>query len=218
MEDEKTSPLETIVAILIAIATVVGAVIAWRASVVADAAGDADFAGMRASVNAAETHALNFVNAYEHYGAYTNYSRYNELGNEISVELENVEALSEEQAWALQRQQSEAYDLAKASQTLFPNRFMNRDGTYSVTREMGEGWADASREKDLNPDPQYAEADALRAKTNKILLALGVLSLSLVFFAVVEAVGERAKWLMVALGILFMLGGGILAFIFETMK
>lgn len=218
MEEEKASPLETIVAILIAVATVLGAVIAWRASVVADAAGDADFAGMRASVNAAETHALNYVNSYEHLGAYTTYSRYEQLGNEIGKELESGDALSEEQVWALQRQQSEAYDLAKANQTLFPNRFMNRDGTYSVTREMGEGWADASREKDLNPAPQYAEADALRTKTNKILLALGVLSLSLVFYAMVESVGERAQWLMVALGTICMLAGGILAFLFETMK
>lgn len=218
MEDEKTSPLETIVAILIALATVIGAVIAWRASVVADAAGDADFAGMKASVNVAETHALNYVNAYEHLGAYTTYSRYNELGNEISKELETSDTLSEEQAWALQRQQSEAYDLAKANQSLFPNRFMNRDGTYSVSREMGESWADAGREKDLKPDPQYAEADVLRAKTNKILAALGVLSLSLVFFAIVETVGDRAKWIMAALGTLFMLAGGILAFLFETMK
>jgi hypothetical protein len=218
MEQEKTSLQETLVAILIAVATVIGAVIAWRASVVADAAGDADFAGMKASLNAAETRALNFVNAYEHYGAYTTYSRYNELGNEIGTELQTSQTLTEEQTWALQRQQSEAYDLAKANQTLFPNRFMNRDNTYSVTREMGEGWADASREKDLNPDPQYAEADVLRGKTNKILAALGVLSLSLVFFAMVESVGERIQWLMVTLGVIFMLGGGILAFLIETMK
>ena len=53
-EQEKESPLETIVAVLIALVTVIGAVVVWRASVIEDASGDADFAGLRASINAEE--------------------------------------------------------------------------------------------------------------------------------------------------------------------
>ena len=210
--------LETIVAFLLAIATVLGAVIAWRASIVADAAGDADFAGLKASLNVEETRALNYVNAYEHYGAYLTYSRHNEFGKLIGNELqENKDSLTEETAYALLRQQSEAFDLANANQMLFPNRFMNRDGSYSVAREMGEGWADASREKDLNPDPLYAEADKFRTKTDQIFLALSVVALSLVFFALVESVGEKIKIPMVIVGILLMVSGTVLAFVFERM-
>lgn len=218
MDAEKSSPLETLVAILIALATVVGALMAWRASVFADGAGDADFAGLKASLNAEETRALNFVNAYEHYGAYTNYSRYNELGNEIGRELQASTELSEEQAFLLQRQQSEAYDLAKANQSLFPNRFLSRQGGYSVQRDMNERWADAARDKDLNPDPQYAEADALRGKTNRMLAALGILSLSLVFFALVESVGDRIKIVMTSLGGIILLASTIFAILIELGK
>ena len=63
--EEKSSRLETMVAILIAIVAMLGAVVAWRSSVVDDGAGDADYAGLRAAVNAEETRALNFVNAYK---------------------------------------------------------------------------------------------------------------------------------------------------------
>src|SRR5688572_26312154 len=147
--ESSNNRMETVVALLIAVITVIGAVVAWRASVADDGAGDADFAGLRASLNAEETRALNAVNAFEHYGAYTTYWRYNALGDALADDVEVAEA---EAAEALDRQRAEAYDLADANQDLFPNRFLNRDGTYSVARETGEAWADAAREKDLHPD------------------------------------------------------------------
>ena len=54
---ERSQRLETVVAILIAVVTVIGAVVAWRSSVADDGAGDADFAGLRASVRSEETRA-----------------------------------------------------------------------------------------------------------------------------------------------------------------
>ena len=83
---ERSQRLETVVAILIAVVTMIGAVVAWRSSVADDGAGDADFAGLRASVRAEETRALNSVDAYENYGAYMNYRRYNEMGNLIEAD------------------------------------------------------------------------------------------------------------------------------------
>src|SRR3990172_11114606 len=113
MENEappNESRLETIAGILIAVVTVVGAVVAWRASVASDGAGDADFAGLRASVNAEEARAINFVNAYEHYGAYTSYLRYTKLGDAIADDLEDSAGLTEEEAYFLDRQRAESYD------------------------------------------------------------------------------------------------------------
>src|SRR5258705_4820358 len=74
---ERSQRLETVVAILIAVVTVIGALVAWRSSVADDGAGDADFAGLRASVRAGGTRALNHVHAYENYGSYTNHRRSN---------------------------------------------------------------------------------------------------------------------------------------------
>jgi hypothetical protein len=217
-DEEKESRFEVLVAILIAVATVLGAVIAWRASVVADAAGDADYAGLRAQVNEVEVRALSFVNTYEHYGSFVNYSRYNSLGNALGNAVENDSQLSEADASDLLDQQSDAYDLARANLYLFPNRFLNRDGSYAVEREMAERWADAARDKDLVPAPQFAKADALRATTNRILLALSILSLSLVFFALIETVGDRLRLPMLGVGVVLMLIGGIAAFVFEWVK
>ena len=124
--EEKSSRLETIVAILIAIVAMLGAVVAWRSSVVDDGAGDADYAGLRAAVNAEETRALNFVNAYESYGNYVTYWRNNRQAALLGEELTTVHP--KQTAAILTAQMKISNDLADANRTMFETRFLNRDG------------------------------------------------------------------------------------------
>jgi hypothetical protein len=209
---ERSQRLETIVAILIAIATVAGAVIAWRASVADDGAGDADFAGLRASVLSEQTKALNDVNAYESYGSYTNYKRYQELGDLLEADQASA---PEADAALLDRQRADNHDLSLSNQRLFPNKFLDRDGSYNVKRQLGEMWADAAKENDLNPDPQFSEADQLRSKANSLLGAVTILAVALVFYTLVEAVGDRMKYVLAGLGSLCMLAGVAFALFVE---
>jgi len=210
--EEQNNRLAMIVAILIAVATVIGAVVAWRASVAADGAGDADFAGLRATVNLEETRALAAVTAYENYSAFMNYRRYEDLGNLIIEEQNQVEA---DEAAALEPERINAHDLALANQQLFPNKFLNRDGSYAFQRETGELFADAAKEKDLQPDSQYAEADKLREKTNQLLVAVTVLAVALVFYTLVETVGKRLQYLFIGAGVPCMAVGTVMAIMIE---
>lgn len=50
--------METFTAILIAVVVVLAAIVAWRASLIDDSAGDNDYAGLKAAVNASQTAAL----------------------------------------------------------------------------------------------------------------------------------------------------------------
>jgi hypothetical protein len=209
---ERSQRLETIVAILIAVATVIGAVVAWRSSVADDGAGDADFAGLQASVRAEETRALNYVNAYEDYSSYANYRRYSDLGDLLEADAANAD---EQTAAELERQRADNHDLSISSQRLFPNKFLNRDGSYNLNRELGEMWADAARENDLNPDPQFAEADQLRTKANMLLVAVTILAIALVFYTLVESFGKRMQYLMVTLGSLCLVAGTAFAAFIE---
>lgn len=210
--EEQNNRLATLVAILIALATVIGAVVAWRASVAADGAGDADFAGLRATVNLEETRALAAVTAYENYGAFMNYRRYEDLGNLL---VEEQTQLDEDEAALLEPERVSAHDLALANQQLFPNKFLNRDGTYALRREVGELFADAAKEKELQPDGQYAEADLLRNKTNQLLIAVTILAVALVFYTLVETVGKRMQYVLVAAGLLCTLAGSVMAMMIE---
>jgi hypothetical protein len=209
---ERSQRLETIVAILIALATVIGAVVAWRSSVADDGAGDADFAGLRASVRAEETRALNNVNAYENYGSYINYRRYNDLGDLLEADAANAD---EQTAGELERQRADNHDLSLTSERLFPNKFLDRDGSYNLKRQLGEMWADAAKENDLNPDPQFVEAEQLRSKANWLLVAVTILAVALVFYTLVESFGKRMQYVMVVLGTLCMIAGTAFALMIE---
>ncbi len=216
MEEKSSNRLEIIVAILIAVTTVLGAVVAWRASVADDASGDADFAGLQATTNAEETRALNFVNTYENYGTYTTYKRYSLLGNLLAEDAFN--ATDEADAELLDAQRANAQDLAIANQGLFDNKYLERDGSYNTQRQLGEMWADAAKEKDLYPDPQFAEADKFRDKTNGLLQSLMIIALALVFYTSVELVKERAQYAVAALATLIMVGGVVMAVLIEIGK
>lgn len=216
--NQTNSKLATLTAILIGVVTVLGAVIAWRASVAADGAGDADFDGLKASLNAEETRALNFVNAYEHYGAYIDYARNIQLGDALAEDLQNAVNLSEQEHYLLDRQRAEAYDVGDANQDLFPNRFLNRDGSYSVEREIGELWADASKEKDLYPDEKFAAADQLRAKSNNLIGTITLLGIGLVFFTLVEGASRKSQTILFGLGALFSVAGTVIALVIEFAK
>ena len=87
---ESTERLEFINALLIALVTLIGAFVAWRASVAGDNAGDASLAGLIATLNVQETQALNQTLLYENYRAYTAYTRYNALGDEIEADLADI--------------------------------------------------------------------------------------------------------------------------------
>jgi hypothetical protein len=213
--EEKSSRLETIVAILIAIVAMLGAVVAWRSSVVDDGAGDADYAGLRAAVNAEETRALNYVNAYESYGNYVTYWRNN---RQAALLGEALTTATDTDAVTLTEQMKVSNNLADANRTMFETRFLNRDGTYNVQRQMGEMWANAAKEKDLEYESQFVEADKLRLETNQFLIAMMVLGLSLVFFSLVESMSERWKYLMIGLGSVFAIAGIVLAVMIQLGK
>ena len=83
---QENNRIGTVVAILIAIVTVLAALVTWRSSVAQDGAGDEALAGERAALNVEQTRALNYVNAYESYGDYTTYKRYMALGDLIEEE------------------------------------------------------------------------------------------------------------------------------------
>lgn len=213
VEVEGHDRFTTLVAIMIALVTVIGAVVAWRASVAEDASGDADYAGLRAAINAEETRAINAATAYAQYGSYVTYQRNSALGDLIAEDM--ALAATDDELLILNSQRADAHDTAIATERLFQQRFLNRDGTYSVERQMGEMWADAVRQRDLNPEPQFAEADRLSDKSSALLATVGVLALALVCYTLIEAVDSRLRYVLFAAGTLLALGSTVAAIMLE---
>ncbi|HJW82710.1 MAG TPA: hypothetical protein VJ754_00250 [Anaerolineae bacterium] len=193
-----------VVAILLASVTVIGAIVALRAAIAADLANNADARGLAATLNAEETRALNHVNTYEHYRAYTTYLRHNELGNRIAEDLPTA---AEDEAQALERQKTDAWDLAVEIQGgFFLPRYLDPDGSYDTQREIDEAWADAAQQKDLNPEPHFADADRLRGKSTTMVILLVPLTVALLGFTLAESMKHAFKYVLAAGGSLILAG------------
>jgi hypothetical protein len=210
--NQENDRIGTVVAILIAIVTVLAALVTWRSSVAQDGAGDEALAGERAVLNVEQTRALNYVNAYESYGAYTTYKRYMALGDLFE---QDQAIASEEEAVQFEQKAVEAFNLAVANQDLFPNKFLKRDGSYDLQGELGEMWADAAKQKDLNPAAHFSLFLKLQKKSNWFLADLTILAIALVFFSLVESVSKGAKVLLTGFGSFFMLIGAVAALLIE---
>lgn len=213
-QDEK-DPIEHWTAILIAIVTVIAAVVAWRASVAADGAGDEDYDGLRAVVNVQEVQTLGTVEAYQHAQAYANYRRYSEISYSIGEELKGTTGAKQKE---LQEQQSEADAMVDSKLKMFPNKFMDRNEKYHTDSEVGEYVAAEAKTRDLDPDPHFKQAEVLRAKAENLLLRVVFMSLGLVCLTLVETFEGGARKGMLLLGVLLSLAGIVYSFLIEGGK
>ena len=152
---------------------------------------------------------------YANYRAYTAYVRYNELGNLIADDLPDV---SESEADALEHQMKEAWTLAIGASGFFPNRYLNRDGTYGTDRELGEAWADAAQQKDLYPEQHFANADRLRAKSSWLVAVIVLLTVSVWFYTLAEGIDHPVKYVLALGGTGFLLLGAATAVIQEILR
>jgi len=213
--EEKDDRLETWMAVLIAIVVTIVAVVVWRASLADDAAGDEDYAGLRAVVFAENTLALNYVRAYEDYRNYLRYWYYRRLGELVDADLANATG---EQADILNQESRAAYNQADSNAYFFETRYLHRDGTYNVQRQLGSMWADEQRTKDLKYESKFMAADRLRMKTLCLLLALMIISIAPVFYSLVESVSGRWRVVMIILGSLFAVAGIIFAVLVDLTR
>ena len=179
---------QVVMAIMIAVVTLVGAVLAWQAAVAADNAGDADFAGISAILNVEETRTINDIDSLRHYRAFTSYNNQVTLREQISAESNPKEF-------------AQAGDLASVNQIFFPSRYLNRDGSYALQRQLGETWAQAAQVIDLDPQPHFEEGDALRNKTIWLVGIFILLSLSLMAYTLAEAIHPLRTRLRMGLAI-----------------
>lgn len=195
---------KSLVAVLIAFVTILGATVACLATVALSRAGDKDFAGMSAAINAQKAQIINHVNAYEHYRAYTAYARYMELGAIMQGEASQANA---EKAAQLSDQQQEAWGLASSlSQSFFSPRYMNKDG-YNIQRELGELWADASERDDLEFKSHFEQADSFRTRSSFLFADMIVFAVSFWFFTLAQVIENRWKYLFIGVGVFIALGG-----------
>lgn len=199
----KQESFKTMIAVCIAVVTVLGAMAACLSSVAVSSAGDADFAGLDASIRAQKAEIVNYANAYQHYRAFTSYVRYNELGNlmydptaDPGTSLLNG---------AVQR---EVWGVAGGISSLFFSpRYINSEGQYDLERELQEAFADDAQTSDLDFEPYFAESDRFRRQSSFLSATMIVFAVSFWFFTLAQATEKKVKYAWMILGILAGLSG-----------
>jgi hypothetical protein len=184
--------LKAIASVMIAVVTVFGAFAACRGSIASNDAGSADFEGLVSAIRAQETEINNHIIVYEHYRAFTDYKRFNELGNLVALEpASNV----------LGQLQREAWGVAQGLRfSFFPPRYVNPDGTYNIQRELDEQWAYAAQQGDIQPETHFEEADAARTKTSALAITLIIFAIAFWFFTIAQAIQNVIKYFAFAGG------------------
>lgn len=184
------------VAVIVAIVTVLGATTACLASVAVSTAGDMDFAGLDALLRGQKAEIINYVAAFEHYRAFTTYTKYDQLGYLLSDE----DASNNEQA--------EVWGVASGITSLFFSpRYINTDGQYDLERELQEEWAKDAQNEDLNATPYFSKADKERAKSAFLSGNMIVFAISFWFLTVAQTTEKKIKYVWAGLGVLLGLAG-----------
>ena len=202
LSDKMGGRFKTAMAFMIAFVTVMSAVAAWRASLAAGDAGNADTDGLAATVHLEESQALNSLTAYQHYRAFTTYLRYSKLGDLFADDMAKAEG---DQADTLKRQKEDAYTVAQEIQgQFFESRYLNPDnGNYDVDRELGGLLADDERQQDVAPAPHFDKADHLRSKSTWLIAVLVAFAIALWFFSLAEAMRHVFKYVLALGGFAF---------------
>lgn len=199
----KQESFKSWIAVLTALVTVLGATAACLASGAVSSAADLDFAGLDASIRAQKAEISNYITAYEHYKAFTSYTRYDELGD-LMYDPDADEATGLQNG-AVQR---EVWGVASGiSSIFFSPRYIDFDGKYDLERELQEAFAEDAQSADLDAAPYFEDSDKFRGRSSFLTGDMIVLAISFWFFTLAQATERKIKYLWAILGMLAGLGG-----------
>ena len=225
-ESEREKPsiqIKTILATLIALSTILGAIFAWRASSASGGASGADEDALLAISNRLEIENVTRTSVYQHLQGYVRYLANRGVSESFDEEAsrkfqevianngEFADPEAEAQIQLLQEQLAqrgqEALDRAAMAQYFLNPDYLRQDGTYDTAREIGEAVAEASRYRDVDPVPHFARADRLRNKTGNLLAVLLVLASAVWCFVLAQVLSKPGQYIAMGVGILILVAG-----------
>lgn len=190
-DDAAASPLSIVVSLLAVFASLVMIAVTFYQMQLDP--GAAAVGGTAAAFNQQLVQNMNTNEMYTQYRAYTDYTLNSELQNQLELALADSQNSAPEVQAALAQELAQAQRQAAASSLFFSQRYLNRDGSYDVDRQLGEAWSRAEQQTDLDPQPHYADADSQRSVWMQIMWLLLWLTVSLCIYEVVNYFHEQRK-------------------------
>jgi hypothetical protein len=201
-----SSRFESFLAICIALATVIGAILAARAAVYNDAANDADQGGLSSAIDLALTQSTVEAQRAQNLSAFLQFAQHRRLAELISEQMTQLDPAGEQ--WAqLDRESSAEWNKAVNSRYFFDANFYDPlTNTFDQRAFVDRQLAEAASLKDLNPDPKFGRADQQRATAARLVGLIAILAVALLCFAIANILGNRLRYGLAALGVLIIVG------------
>ncbi|MEM7130954.1 MAG: hypothetical protein AAF702_31825 [Chloroflexota bacterium] len=195
--DEENDNFQLIIAIFIAIVTLTGAVMAWRAANIEP--GPKEQAGLRAVLNLETTRLINNSALYKNLRAYGAYFLNDELQYQLTEAL--AFALPEEEP-LLRQKRAQSTDLAAVGRRFFPQRYLRSDGSYDSQRQLSEAYAQANQSLDLDSQFYFDQANADDSRVYSIMLLIFLLTVSLFCLTIAEGLHPERKMLRLTIALI----------------
>lgn len=193
--DNSLDRFHTLVAILIALVAVVGAILSWRVAVISDQANRADGAGLRAITDREDSITRAQIILAEHLSAYVSY-----LKNDALADAYNALARAQPTRTDLADYASVFRYAANQALNAIPQRYLDRDERLMRERDLGAHIAQEARNKDIEPSPHFARADSYRQKIRGLVATIFLLSVAAFMLTTADAIRNPLRYL-------FLLGG-----------
>ncbi len=200
----------TIVAALIAVVAVMGAIIAWRATVASSDAGSADTRGILAAVEREETTTRATTTVIGHRTAFAAFVRDDALAKAYAALTK-----TNPQQTGLSDLASAFRDASHYAWDWIPPKFVERNEKLNEQRDLSENIAEDAIDKDIDPQPHFAAADRSRQKAQWLVLALVLLGIALLSLTLADAIQNLLRYLFLLAGLSAWLIGALAAMIFE---
>lgn len=199
--DRWAGRFDVTVPILMAVVTIVSALIAWQATIDADDAGNADFAGLGAAVNRQDARVLDATTTHQQHRAYTSYVRNVEVGDAINADLlDPKKTYGGRRLAAMQAERAARWNQTIVDKDFFDTRYLGADGTYDTRRQLGELAAEAAQLKDVEPESHFAVADDMRDDAKTTVALLIVMGFALLFYTLASELRHAVRYLFAVLG------------------
>lgn len=206
-EEGGTSRFSTFVSILIALVSVVGAILAWRVAVASSDASSADTQGLLAEVDQADVALQTSITVLGHKAVYLSFVVNRTLSAKLAALGPDYRAYSRAFDWA-------------ASYGLYyvPANYLDRNENLDFERDAGETASNFALRRDTNPSPHYSAADRARDKARWLLGDLIWFGGALLALTLADAIRHPLRYFFLFAGIGILLTGSLAEVLIERLS
>ena len=184
--------LRLVIAALIALTSMLGAVAAWRASVASGQAGDADRKGFADTIAREQERAVISSSLDSTLFQFLRARSYSTQSDKLRRAARNAAGSD---AAGLQAE-SDAYgSVAESINTTVPADAVAEDGSLALDRAFQIEWASAESAQDLDPAPEFAASEASRGRAER-LVGLAALLIAAAFFLTLAQISKTRAHLL----------------------